>query len=151
MSAITRRCDYAMRIMRQAYKNSGSYISIADVAETESIPYSFARSIQHELVKAGYLKTNRGVHGGLILDCDPKTTTIYDVLSSLEDSISVADCTVEGFACPNKEGCEFNAVWHAADALLQNLYGSITLADLFEQGAKHPAIVAARKLPPLGK
>ena len=52
---ITRRCDYACRILRSAYESGESYISIADVAEKEEVPYSFARSIQHDLVKAGFL------------------------------------------------------------------------------------------------
>lgn len=69
--SITRRCDYACRIIRAAYRSGDTYISIAEVAEQESIPYSFARSIQHELVKAGLLKTIRGVKGGLALACDP--------------------------------------------------------------------------------
>ena len=78
--SITRRCDYACRIIRAAYRSGDTYISIAEVAEQESIPYSFARSIQHELVKAGLLKTIRGVKGGLALACDPAKTTVLDVL-----------------------------------------------------------------------
>lgn len=144
--SITRRCDYACRIVRAAYQSDGGFISIADVADAESIPYSFARSIQHDLVKAGLLRTNRGVHGGLALDCDPDTTTVYDVLISLDDSMSVAKCTCDDFPCANKEGCTYNAVWRAADALVTNLYSSITLTELFEQGSNHPAIQAALKL-----
>lgn len=143
MSNITRRCDYACRIIRAAYQSGSSYVSIADVAEKESIPYSFARSIQHELVKAGFLKTNRGVHGGLVLACDPHTTTVYDVLEHLRGSVSVAECTNSEYQCEHKGACSFNALWRAADALVEDLYASITLADLFEQGASHPAIQTA--------
>lgn len=55
-----------------AYRSGDTYISIAEVAEQESIPYSFARSIQHELVKAGLLKTIRGVKGGLAWRVTPQ-------------------------------------------------------------------------------
>ena len=41
--SITRRCDYACRIIRAAYRSGDTYISIAEVAEQESIPYSFAQ------------------------------------------------------------------------------------------------------------
>lgn len=150
MSSITRRCDYALRIIRAAYRSGDAYISIAEVADQEDIPYSFARSIQHELVKAGFVKTIRGVHGGLVLSCDAETTTVLDILSALDGSVSVADCTLDSFACDRKNCCEYNAVWHAADALLHNLYGSITLAELFDKGAKHPAVEAALNLGPLG-
>lgn len=140
MSSITRRCDYACRIIRAAYQSGDSYVSIADVAEKEGIPYSFARSIQHELVKAGFLKTNRGVHGGLILACDPAVTTVYDVLKHLRGSVSVAECTSADYRCEHKAHCSFNALWRAADVLVEELYASITLLDLFEQGSEHPAL-----------
>lgn len=144
--SITRRCDYACRIIRAAYQADGAYVSIADVAERECIPYSFARSIQHELVKAGLLRTNRGVHGGLTLSCDPDTTTVLDILNSMRAEVSVAECTCPDYPCAHKQTCSFNAVWRAADALVERLYGSITLTELFEQGGDHPAVRAALAL-----
>ena len=68
---ITRRCDYALRILEAAYESGDSYVSVADISEQEDIPYAFARSIQHDLVKGGLIKTVRGARGGLALDCDP--------------------------------------------------------------------------------
>lgn len=77
--SITRRCDCACRIIRAAYRSGDTYISIAEVAEQESIPYSFARSIQHELVKAGLLKTIRGVKRRSCPGVRPLKTTVLDV------------------------------------------------------------------------
>ena len=62
---ITRRCDYACRILRAAYKSGDEYVSVSEIAEKEDIPYAFARSIQHDLVKAGLIRTVRGARGGL--------------------------------------------------------------------------------------
>ena len=42
---VTRRCDYACRILRAAYKSGDSYVSVSDIAEQEDIPYAFARRI----------------------------------------------------------------------------------------------------------
>ena len=36
--SITRRCDYACRIIRAAYRSGDTYISIAEVAEQEGRP-----------------------------------------------------------------------------------------------------------------
>lgn len=141
--SITRRCDYACRIIRAAYRSGDTYISIADVAERESIPYSFARSIQHELVKAGLLKTSRGVNGGLALACNPAETTVLDVLESVNGGVSIAECTCAEYPCAHKAECSFNALWRASNALVNSLLASVTLEGLFVQGANHPAIKAA--------
>ena len=47
---VTRRCDYACRILRAAYKSGEAYVSVSDIAEQEDIPYAFARSIQHDQI-----------------------------------------------------------------------------------------------------
>ena len=57
---LTRRTDYACRNNRAAYESKDEYVSVSEVAEKENIPYAFARSIQHDLVHAGLLKTVRG-------------------------------------------------------------------------------------------
>ena len=137
---ITRRCDYACCIIRAAYKSGESYISIADVAEQEDIPYPFARSIKHEFVKAGFLKTIRGVRGGLTLNCNPHETTLYEVFEALQGPVALAPCSQDDGFCDRSSGCAFNAAWRAADILISDLFGSITLADLFDKGARHPVI-----------
>ena len=129
---LTRRCDYACRILRSAYRHGDDYVSIAEVSEEEEIPYAFARTIQHDLATAGFVKTVRGAHGGLALSIDPANTTILDVLRALQGPVSIAPCAVDPDVCSLSDGCTFNRVWIAADQALETLFGAITLKDVFE-------------------
>ena len=128
---INRRSDYACRIIREAYQCGEEYISVSEVADRENIPYAFARSIQHDLVHAGLLKTIRGAHGGLALACDPKTTTVLDVLEALQGPLCSANCCMDPCECEKSQECEFNKVWREGDRLLREYYGTVTLYDLF--------------------
>lgn len=129
---LTRRCDYAFRILRSAYRHQDTYVSIADVAEEEDIPYAFARTIQHGLATAGYLRTVRGAKGGLVLSCNPDEVTLLDVLRSLQGPIEVAACATDPSSCSKSATCTINRIWIAADEALNNLMGSLTLRDVFE-------------------
>ena len=129
---LTRRCDYACRILRSAYRHQDNYVSIAEVSEEEEIPYAFARTIQHDLATAGFLKTVRGARGGLALAIDPAQTTVLDVLRSLQGPVTVAPCAVDPDSCSLADGCTFNRVWLAADEALSTLFGSLTLKDVFD-------------------
>ena len=140
---ITRRCDYACRILRAAYKIGDSYISVSDVAEDEDIPYAFARSIQHDLVKGGLIKTVRGARGGLALNCDPAKVTLLEVLEAIQGPVSVSLCVLDPEYCEKQHDCAYNKLWQGADRLLNDYFGSITLKDLIEQGATHPVVEAA--------
>ena len=140
---ITRRCDYACRILRAAYKSGDAYVSVSDIAEDEDIPYAFARSIQHDLVKGGLIKTVRGAHGGLILNCDPAEVTLLEVLEAIQGPVSISLCALDPDYCQKQPECAYNKVWQGADRLLNGYFASITLKDLFEQGATHPVVEGA--------
>ena len=140
---ITRRCDYACRIIRAAYQQKDSFCSIAQVAQEEDIPYSFARSIQHELVKAGILKTSRGARGGLMLNCDPTQTTLKEVVEAVQGPVNIAPCSLDPEYCLRSNSCSFNVAWCGLDALIDSYLSSITLFDLFELKENHPVICEA--------
>lgn len=140
---ITRRCDYALRILEAAYLRGDQYVSVSDISEQEDIPYAFARSIQHDLVKGGLIKTVRGARGGLALDCDPAQITLLEVLEAVQGPVSVSLCAVDSEYCKRRGGCSYNKLWMGADSLLNAYFDSITLKDLMEQGARHPAIKQA--------
>lgn len=140
---VTRRCDYACRILRAAYKSGDAYVSVSDIAEREDIPYAFARSIQHDLVKGGLIKTVRGARGGLALNCDPAAVTLLEVLEAVQGPVSVSLCVVDPEYCAKQKDCAYNKLWQGADQLLNAYFGAITLQDLIEQGASHPVVEAA--------
>ena len=117
---ITRRCDYALRILEAAYESGDSYVSVADISEQEDIPYAFARSIQHDLVKGGLIKTVRGARGGLALDCDPAQITLLEVLEAVQGPVSVSLCAVDAEYCKRRGGCSYNKLWMGADSLLNS-------------------------------
>lgn len=140
---VTRRCDYACRILRAIYQNGNEQISVADIAEAEDVPYAFARSIQHDLTKGGLVKAIRGAHGGLVLACDPNEVTLYDLIELMQGPVSVSICANDPEYCHKAKGCALNPVWHGANKLLDNYFSAITLADILDQGAKHPVVIEA--------
>ena len=140
---ITRRCDYACRILRAAYKSGDAYVSVSDIADEEDIPYAFARSIQHDLVKGGLIKTVRGAHGGLALNCDPAQVTLLEVLEAIQGPVSISLCVMDPEYCEKQGDCAYNKLWQGADRLLNEYFGAITLKDLIEQGASHPVVEGA--------
>ena len=142
---LTRRCDYACRILRSAYRHQDNYVSIAEVSEEEEIPYAFARTIQRDLATAGFLRTVRGAHGGLALAIDPASTTVLDVLRALQGPVTVAPCAIDPDSCSLSEGCTFNRVWIAADEALSTLFGSLSLQDVFEGSPDGAFLADARE------
>lgn len=132
---MTRRSDYACRMLRAVCLGQ-ERISVADIAKQEGIPYSFARSIQHDLVKAGFLRTVRGARGGVMLARPLTEVTVLDVLRAVEGSVATSPCSEDPAYCGRSAECVYHRVWCGADRLLENYFGGITLADLFPEAAR---------------
>ncbi len=140
---VTRRCDYAFRILRVACQCGKSYVSVSDISEREGIPYAFARSIQHDLVKGGLIKTVRGARGGLALNCDPAKVTVKEVLEVIQGPVSVSTCVHDSTYCENCGTCVYNNLWRGADQLLNAYFSSISLKDIIEMGGQNPVVQQA--------
>ncbi|MDR2672953.1 MAG: Rrf2 family transcriptional regulator [Coriobacteriales bacterium] len=129
---ISRRTDYAIRLMAALLKNAGRPLSVKEAAQMQDVPYSFARSIQHELTKHGMVKTVRGARGGMILAVDPKTLTLLEFIEVFQGPVSVAICLSEPGWCPRDGCCEFHEIWGGASQLLKDYLGSMTFSDILD-------------------
>lgn len=136
---ITRKTDYALRMLAMLVENEGALMSVRVAAEENEIPYSFARSIQHSLVHAGIIESLRGVHGGMRLKVDPAEVTIKEVVEAVQGPFVMNDCCAEGGDCARIGFCHFHPLWRGVQLLVSDYLSSVTLEDVVK-GQKAPSI-----------
>ena len=129
---ISRRTDYALRMIAALFQNEGMPLSVSSAAKLQDVPYSFARSIQHDLVKSGILTTVRGAHGGMVLAADADELTLAKLIEATQGPIKVAACLSEDGWCPRDTDCAFHKEWIHTSKLLYNHLSSITIKKLLE-------------------
>lgn len=137
---ISRKTDYALRMLAELVAHEGEVVSVRLAAEKRDVPYSFARSIQRELTAAGIIESLRGSKGGMRLLADPRRTTIRAVIEALQGPILLSNCDhagVDDGPCPFIESCHFNPVWCEAQRMLVRYFGSITIYEVVCEH-KHP-------------
>ena len=127
---ISKKLDYALCMLGElAHLQEGEITSVRMVAERYGIPYSFARTIQHDLVHGGLLVTTRGPHGGMRLARDACSITLLDVVRVVEGNLLFSDA----MASDGVPSC-FDPVWRQFDLLLCSFLGSVTLEQLAVDG-----------------
>ena len=136
---ISRKTDYALRILALLVDRGDAMVSVRTAAEEMDVPYSFARSIQHELVQAGIIESLRGVHGGMRLKVDPAQLTMRQVVEASQGPLVMNDCIAPQGDCARLAQCCYHPLWMGAQALLANYLDSVTLADVVH-GAKNPSV-----------
>ena len=127
---ISRKTDYALRILAMLVENGNELLSVRVAAEEVDVPYSFARSIQHGLVQAGIIESLRGVRGGMRLKVDPAEITIYEIIKAVQGPIDINECTAPDGGCPRMSTCCFHPLWLGVEALVGDYLSSVTLADV---------------------
>lgn len=127
---ISRKTDYALRMLSLLVESDGGLLSVRSAAEQVDVPYSFARSIQHGLVREGIIESLRGVHGGMRLAVDPKEITLCQIVEAVQGPLVMNDCTGECATCPRMESCCYHPVWVGAQALMRDYLSSVTLDEV---------------------
>ena len=133
---VSRKTDYALRILSILVKNPDKVISVRDAAgkrcsllictrySTRSCPFTY------RLVYAG-------AQGGMSLAVNPKQITLLDVVEAIQGPILIAGCESAGpdnTPCPRKASCSFNPVWCNAEKILRSYFASVTLSQIVEEG-----------------
>ena len=90
---ITRRSDYAIRILR-ALKD-GKIHNVREICDEEEIPRAFAYKIIREMEQSELVKSERGNQGGYYLNKSLDDLTMYDVVSITEEDLAIVHCMKE--------------------------------------------------------
>ncbi|MBE6469078.1 MAG: Rrf2 family transcriptional regulator [Coriobacteriaceae bacterium] len=136
---ISRKTDYALRMLSMLASNENPLLSVRAAAESGDVPYSFARSIQHSLAQAGIIESLRGVHGGMRLKVDAKTITLREVVEAVQGPIVTNSCAAADGVCPRAGNCCYHPIWVGTQELLRNYLDSVTLYDVVH-GVKFPSV-----------
>lgn len=134
---ISRKTDYALRMLSELVRSPDCVVSVRTAAQENDIPYSFARSIQHDLALAGIVESLCGARGGMKLAIDPKETTLLQLVEAVQGPILVSTCDYAGEnnePCPFMPECHFNPVWCSVECMLREFFASVSLYDVVVHG-----------------
>jgi len=123
-----------------AYNCGAAPAQIQDISRRQQISPRYLEQIFQNLKRAGLLKSKRGPLGGYALSRKPDEITVLEVLNATEQDVLLVDCagvtpkrlrrTTE---CPFEGKCVTQTVWSEANALLDSLFGGLTLQTLCQR------------------
>ena len=112
----------------------GVPVTMRQAADRQGLSVKYLEQLGGALVKAGVLKSLRGVSGGYLLARPVDEITAGDVLRATEGSCAPVACLEEGAEeCPRRAKCLTVDFWRGLDGAIENYVDSVTLADLIKQ------------------
>lgn len=130
---ISNKCNYALRALLELAKREGAGpATIVDIAHAQQIPSRFLEAILRQLKQAGLTESVRGKRGGYILARPAREIPVGEVIRLIEGPLfdsSVFPVSEK----PDPVHDVFRDLWQQAATALDEVYNSVTMADLAEK------------------
>ena len=131
---ISTKGRYALRLMLDlAMNDTGSPVSLKDVAKRQGISDKYLEQIISVLNRAGYVKSVRGAQGGYMLRKEPEDYTVGMILRLTEGSLAPVSCIEEDEVnCERQESCVTLILWKKINDAGSEVVDHTTLQDLVD-------------------
>ena len=122
--------------MLEIAKADGEAVSSTEIAERHGVSkHHLAKVLQH-LVRAGFLRTTRGVKGGHQLARDPKNVTLMDIVETFEGPRPASDaCLLREIVdrCDREGICNLQSVFRELEEQVAFTLDSLSLKTLVKR------------------
>ncbi|MCC9605561.1 Rrf2 family transcriptional regulator [Blastopirellula sp. JC732] len=141
---LTTQTDYALRTLMFLARR-GERANVADVAQLFDISVHHVAKVVNLLAKYGYVRSVRGVGGGIELARKPETISIGEIIERFEGSMHLLDCIdTDEEVCAIQSFCKLKGVLAEAERVQRSYLDGVTLADVVP-GARQLVAFGARR------
>lgn len=131
---ITRASDYAVRVMiHLASLPPGSTVRQSEISKATDVSGHFLSKVLQQLVRARFIRSQRGSGGGYALAAPAASVSLLDVVEAMEGPVRLNQCIEEGPSCERKAWCPAHQIWAEAQAAITNVLGRASMASLADQ------------------
>jgi Rrf2 family protein len=131
---ITRASEYAILSLIVLSKAKAPLDS-ETLSKELFISKSFLAKILQSLAKAEILKSYKGVNGGFVLNKEPSTINMLDVMTSVEGKApAVFECSPSMHDCPSNKA-QICSIWpflHKLQGKIDYFLAELSLADILD-------------------
>lgn len=124
---------YGLRALLDLAVNAqGSHVSLYSIAARQKISVNYLEQVFSTLRKSGIVRSVKGAQGGYLLDADPSSIKVGDILRKLEGDLSVVDDEPEE-SIGSMERCIRTKVWNRLNESINQVIDTVTLQDLITE------------------
>jgi len=128
---ISRTNEYALRVMVLLASQEGKPRGTRQIADATQVPVSYLSKILLDLVKKGFIRSQRGLHGGFVLAHDPAQVSVFDVISAIDPLPRIRACPL-GLAAHCEKLCPLHAELDRAFERVEEAFRRAKLAALID-------------------
>ncbi len=133
MFQISRRADYAVRIMIELGFQADECVPSREISRRTNVSKAFLHKITADLVKANLIRTQAGPNGGLRLNHPLTNINLQQILEAVEGPICLNICLLHPNECERDAICPAHDFWGRLQTSIVAQLQAATLDDLITE------------------
>jgi len=130
---LSQTVEYALRAVVTLAQQDGQSCTAQRLAALTHVPGPYLSKLMQVLVRAGLVRSQRGLHGGFVLARGPDELTIWDVVQAVEPLERIETCPLS-LRAHAVQLCPLHRRLDEAIALVERSFRATTLAELLKPG-----------------
>lgn len=126
---LTTSTDYALRTLMYL-ATIAERATAAQVAQLYGISTNHMAKVVNQLSRLGYIRSVRGIGGGIELAKKPTDISLGEVIEAFEGNMHLLECVSTDDVCAIESFCKLKGVLAEAERVQLNYLNSVTLADV---------------------
>lgn len=127
--------DYGLRTLIYLAGKPGR-ASAAEVAGFYRISKDHVAKVVQSLARLGYVRSIRGVGGGIELAREPDEVRVGQVIVDFEENMHLLECVGTPNVCTIQPGCKLRAALAQAERLQLDYLNTVRLSDIVRPGGQ---------------
>jgi Rrf2 family transcriptional regulator, nitric oxide-sensitive transcriptional repressor len=128
--------DYALRTLMYLV-GIRQRATIGQIADFYGISKDHLAKVVQRLVRLGWVRSVRGIGGGVELAVSPESITLGAAIQQLEGSMQLLECvTAQSQVCVIQTACRLRRVLGEAERIQMEYLNSVKLSDVAKPGMK---------------
>jgi Rrf2 family protein len=128
---MSQTADYALRAVVHLARSGGDPQTTQQIARATGVTPGYLSKVMQNLVKAGIVTSQRGLHGGFRLQKTPENLTILEVVNTVDPVQRIHECPLK--LQTHTVLCALHRRMDDLLAIIEERLGSTTVADLFAE------------------
>ena len=125
--------DYSLRTLMFLAARPGRQ-TVAGVAGFFQISETHVGKVVHQLARLGYVRSVRGIGGGLELAKPADQITVGEVVQAIEGNVHLLECIGMEDVCVIQRHCKLRTVLDRAERIQMEYLNSVRLTDVLPYG-----------------
>ncbi len=142
---ISQTVEYALRAIVTLAQHEGQACTAKQIAEITQVPSAYLSKLLQGLVRSGLVRSQRGLHGGFVLNSNPETLTILDIVNVVEPVKRLTECPL-GISAHGANLCPLHRRLDKAIAAVEQTFRETTVAELLSTPGSVTPLCEQRKV-----